>query len=512
MTLLFQIRLEQDSLTLRGPFTESVGCVLRGQLVLLITKPINTEEIKLTFQGKSKIAWNSGNIIETSEKRILYRHDWVFLAAQEKYHVLQPANYCWNFELILPGTLKETIEKCNRSYIRYNLKATLKRPTFSQNIHTKRKIQINRCLMSNCFNLLQSFVLINSWENKVEYEFSIGTGYFCLDDKIPVELIMKPLIKGINIRRFNLIFEEHRTHKIGTKTMKEVIIINIKKYSSVILFDNETWIKNEEMSIPKFRCLADSENDQIRIKHKIRFNVAFQIKHKDYREVTASLPVIITPIGTMLDTLPTYNSYYFDREINEDFSSSIPSNNNLTSRDNNLYNNLSSSNNNNYLPSYDSTISLIPLFSQRVSVNSGKKPQMYGVILYMAPERFSLGMIMWELTTGRKPFHDRKHGPLFILDNLAEITRMLENFNEKTLHPNDIKEHYPDKYVIDILLELLEFKKAKKERLEMNKSHYNYMSIQSLDSMLESIINSSMFGYMKFVVKSTCDNVTLKVI
>ncbi|CAG8822773.1 27103_t:CDS:1, partial [Dentiscutata erythropus] len=99
-----------------------------------------------------------------------------------KYHVLQPGNYCWNFELSLPGKLIETIEHCNRSYVRYSLKATLKRPTFSQNIHTKRKIQINRCLMSNYFNSLQSVVLINSWRNKVEYEFSIGTGYFCLEN------------------------------------------------------------------------------------------------------------------------------------------------------------------------------------------------------------------------------------------------------------------------------------------------------------------------------------------
>ncbi|CAG8554786.1 9099_t:CDS:2 [Diversispora eburnea] len=321
--LLFQIRLEQNSLTLRGSSTESVGCVLRGQLVLVITEPIKSKEIKLTFQGKSKTAWDSGNITETSEKRILYRHDWVFFAAQEKYHVLQPGNYCWNFELSLPGKLIETIEHCNRSYVRYSLKATLKRPTFSQNIHTKRKIQINRCLMSNYFNSLQSVVLINSWRNKVEYEFSIGTGYFCLEDKIPVELIMKPLIKGINIHRFNLIFEEHRTYNIGPKTMKEVVIIDIKRDSSPIPFVDETWIKNEEMSIPKFRCLADSENNQIRIEHKVRFDVTFQIEDKDYYEVTASLPVIITscpsPIGTMFDTLPTYNSYYFDREINEDF-------------------------------------------------------------------------------------------------------------------------------------------------------------------------------------------------
>ncbi|CAG8488494.1 5165_t:CDS:2 [Diversispora eburnea] len=380
MTLLFQIRLEQDSLILRGPPTESVGCVLRGQLVLVITEPIKSKEIKLTFLGKSKTAWDSGNVRETSEKRILYKHDWVFLAAQEKYHILQPGNYSWNFELALPGTLIETIEQCNRSYVRYNLKATLKRPIFAQNLRTKRKVQINRCLMSNYFNSLQSVVLLNSWKNKIEYEFSIGRGYFCLDDKIPVELIIKPLVNGISIHRFNLIFEENRTYRIGLKTMKEVVIIDVKRDSSLIPIVGETWIKNEEMSIPKSRCLADSENNQIRIEHKLRFDITFQIEGKDYYEVTASLPVIITscpnPIDTtMFDTLPTYNSYYFDREIDEDLPSSIPSDSNtITPRDNNLYNNLSSSSNNN-LPSYDSTIYLIPL-----SISDYILPPAYGTI------------------------------------------------------------------------------------------------------------------------------------
>ncbi|RHZ58756.1 hypothetical protein Glove_368g19 [Diversispora epigaea] len=97
-------------------------------------------------------------------------------------------------------------------------------------------------------------------------------------------------------------------------------------------------------------------------------------------------------------------------------------------------------------------------FSQRVTVNSknSKKPQMYKVIPYMAPEIFkgephtfesdvySLGMIMWELTTGHKPFHDQEYGPKLILDILdgkrPEITKdtpeCWENLMKKCWHPN----------------------------------------------------------------------------
>ncbi|RHZ58798.1 hypothetical protein Glove_368g45 [Diversispora epigaea] len=99
-------------------------------------------------------------------------------------------------------------------------------------------------------------------------------------------------------------------------------------------------------------------------------------------------------------------------------------------------------------------------FSRRVTVNleNSKKPepQIYGVISYMAPELFrgqpysfasdiySLGMIMWQLTTGHKPFHDQEYGPKLILDILngkrPEITKDTPECWEKLMKkcwPND---------------------------------------------------------------------------
>jgi len=57
--------------------------------------------------------------------------------------------------------------------------------------------------------------------------------------------------------------------------------------------------------------------------------------------------------------------------------------------------------------------------------------KIYGVIPYVGPEIlskekpytkesdiYSFGMIMWEHTTGKKPFHDRSHNLCLILDIL----------------------------------------------------------------------------------------------
>src|SRR3982750_3614787 len=57
----------------------------------------------------------------------------------------------------------------------------------------------------------------------------------------------------------------------------------------------------------------------------------------------------------------------------------------------------------------------------------------FGVIPYLEPkvlsrkpytkefDIYSFGMIMWEFTTGKKPFHDRPHNHLFVSDILNRI-------------------------------------------------------------------------------------------
>ena len=67
---------------------------------------------------------------------------------------------------------------------------------------------------------------------------------------------------------------------------------------------------------------------------------------------------------------------------------------------------------------------------QQVVDKKDNQNKIYGVIPYLAPEVlskkpytkesdiYSFGMIMWEHTTGTKPFHDRSHNHLLISDIL----------------------------------------------------------------------------------------------
>ena len=79
---------------------------------------------------------------------------------------------------------------------------------------------------------------------------------------------------------------------------------------------------------------------------------------------------------------------------------------------------------------WDSEIGDLGLCQQVVDKKDNPQNEIYGVIPYMAPEVlskkpytqksdiYSFGMIMWEFTTGKKPFHDRPHDHYLMLDIL----------------------------------------------------------------------------------------------
>src|SRR6184192_3447000 len=78
---------------------------------------------------------------------------------------------------------------------------------------------------------------------------------------------------------------------------------------------------------------------------------------------------------------------------------------------------------------YNSKIGDLGLCQQVVDKKDNQN-KIFGVVPYLAPEVlskkpytkesdiYSFGMIMWEFTTGKKPFHDRSHNHCLMLDIL----------------------------------------------------------------------------------------------
>ncbi|RHZ61709.1 hypothetical protein Glove_346g205 [Diversispora epigaea] len=107
-----------------------------------------------------------------------------------------------------------------------------------------------------------------------------------------------------------------------------------------------------------------------------------------------------------------------------------------------------------------------------IDSNISRESQIYGIIPYMAPELFknqpysyasdiySLGMIMWQLTSGHRPFHDQEHGPKLILNILdGKRPEITEDTPERWVN---LMKRYDDIW--------FEFNEAEEKRLEMVES------------------------------------------
>jgi len=309
---LFQIRLENDILTMRGTPQESVGCVLRGQLVLVLTETTKIREIKLKFQGRSKVSWTDSD--QVSDQRTIYQHEWIFLPSSKNTHVLTPANHTWDFELILPGTLPETIKHCSHGYVNYRLKATAERSTFSFNLQAQKDVIIQRIMNPSSLEYFSSMVVSNTWIGKVDYEISIPRKVFMLGDEIPVEVTLKPLQNDIIVKRYVCVLRESVTCKTNQRTYHDTRLVHMGR-DDKFLCEGSLWTAVERFPIPRSTscCLYDSQNDILRIRHKLVFYITFiNLQNKSLSELRAAIPIVIVPDGDIGSemTLPKYDEQW----------------------------------------------------------------------------------------------------------------------------------------------------------------------------------------------------------
>ncbi|CAJ0758886.1 16608_t:CDS:2, partial [Entrophospora sp. SA101] len=82
-----KIKLLEPNLFLRGNSRESLGCFLRGELILILNKPTKIKKLELKFNGSSKTFWPEGRIYYESsndnglhEEYELISKNWTFLS------------------------------------------------------------------------------------------------------------------------------------------------------------------------------------------------------------------------------------------------------------------------------------------------------------------------------------------------------------------------------------------------------------------------------------------------
>ncbi|CAG8806106.1 6684_t:CDS:2, partial [Gigaspora rosea] len=304
----FKILVEQETITMHGTPQESAGNVLRGRLLLALSEVTKIKSIKLTFQGKSKVVWHGDSTSRfQSEEKTLIEHEWVFLE-QKKYHLLAPGNYNWGFELVLPGSLPETIAGCEHGSIEYRLKAIAERPSFALNLNARQNITLQRCSFLNSEDALDT-VVSNTWTDRVIYDFSVDSKTLTLGDEISLSMDIKPLNQSLRVREYSCTFNECVSYNVGTN--KRSISKTLNSVRGDNLHWNEyLWSDSLKIRIPQSKtiCHYDSDNSIIQIAHELRLSIIFAVEENRLVELRATLPIIITLNNDDME-LPPYREF-----------------------------------------------------------------------------------------------------------------------------------------------------------------------------------------------------------
>ncbi|CAI2167075.1 18309_t:CDS:1 [Funneliformis geosporum] len=296
-----KIKLVESTIILHGSPEESLGCFLRGDLILNLTKLTKIKRLELTFLGKTKlfIPHSTGEIAASSNyiEQEIISHNWTFLGQSQEtinnddddssassvhnnktftsrlfhsisksstsnksskhHHVLTKGTHTFPFELFLPGTLPESINT-NIGKINYKVTAKVIKSGIFSRIRKTQYVTILRTI-SDEWN--QGKVVSNDWSNLCRYEISFLKKAFPIGDcmKIDLKLMPKDKVK-LDLQHVHIDLVEKSVYNISSsskQSSQEITICGIKINDFI-----KEWIDKDSNNLSTHIFKYDKNNIQ----------------------------------------------------------------------------------------------------------------------------------------------------------------------------------------------------------------------------------------------------------
>lgn len=312
----FDIRLDNDYIIFRGGEHEAASARIAGSVVLCLTEPLAIKYFRFSLTGITRMSWQVTSTSSISGKRTaakeksFFEKSWTFRdPGKNKTEILQPDNYEFPFDLVLEGSLPESIEGLSDTWVAYRFRAEIGRK-YTKDIVVRKPLRIIRTLDSSALELSHAMSVENVWANKIEYSISTPTKAVIFGTSIQVDFRLVPLLKGLVMGKVMTQVKEEQEFMLdpefGAPTYNQLQKIDRVVASDEYEIDNETdaRILDEEaegfrfsrfLELPKTlkRCLQDCNVNGIKVRHKLKFNVQLHNPDGHISELRANLPITL---------------------------------------------------------------------------------------------------------------------------------------------------------------------------------------------------------------------------
>lgn len=320
----FEIRLTKDIIVLYGEPREAPSQLVTGVVVLSLYQTIKVEEIYLRMSGQLKISglpdkkqnFESENKVHVERQCEIFSHRWApFVGSHgsessSKGTIMHPGNYEWPFELIIPGSMAESIQGLRETYIVYNLKAKVARGKLAHDLVTWKPVRIIRTMESADADLSQPMIVENVWPNKVEYSVMVPQKTVIFGTAVEVQMRFTTLLKGLRIGEIRCHIIEIVELSSGLSTRSETekcrkherriatstFYLNDANYHEVLLDNGQDGhVLIEKIPLPKTlsECLQDCDVHGIKVRHRVKLFITLHNPDGHVSELRATIPVTI---------------------------------------------------------------------------------------------------------------------------------------------------------------------------------------------------------------------------
>ncbi|KAI8390271.1 hypothetical protein BD560DRAFT_380467 [Blakeslea trispora] len=313
--LQIKINVENDQLILHGSAAESVGCVLRGTMIIRLKEATKIKSISLEFSGKSNTSWlqdisDISNDSSEQEHQII-SHVWLFLPRQTKPRIVPAGTYSYAFELALPGNLLESTYIPGFYTVQYKLKGTVERGKLLPNISEKTRILVSRLSSVPTNELLEPSIVTHRWSDKLNFEVSLPKRFYTYGDTIPISAIVCLNSSATNLRLESLTsyFKEHAycRRQSYDRSQKRILYSVSNGQFKPSEHNSGQWslVQNVKLPSSPFELQCDNKNENICIRHKLKVILSVINKEGFTSQVTVNLPIVIA--ASTQAVLPSYD-------------------------------------------------------------------------------------------------------------------------------------------------------------------------------------------------------------
>ncbi|KAG0166226.1 hypothetical protein DFQ28_002613 [Apophysomyces sp. BC1034] len=213
---LLSIELAEPVIILRGPPTDPTTHVLRGEVELVLSKPMLASSVMIKLVGKSYMLWPEGigaRGTKMYHEKTIHEQN-VLLQSEQTI----PAGYSrWPFEFLIPNRLVETIED-EMAKVYYYVSATVHRIGMGPNLRARRNILLLRTLCSDASLASHS---LPSPSIIVERKLETCDATICIEKSIvssgtqfPISLVLAPHTKHVHLESLSIVLTEKRVYQL----------------------------------------------------------------------------------------------------------------------------------------------------------------------------------------------------------------------------------------------------------------------------------------------------------